>query len=102
MCRYRPFVFRIFPHDLHAAFVNVIERENLSVDDPFQAYPSVIFLLQAPNLFGVLPQKVPAARSHAASGYEHYIFVTLLCKQFIQFVFELAYFIFYRCHSINL
>ena len=69
MCRYRPFVFRIFPHDLQTAFIDVVQRENISVDDPFQKGFSLGFQHRKIYLFSSGSSALPEFFLYASHIY---------------------------------
>lgn len=51
--RYRTFVSGILPHDLHAAFIDVVERKDLSADDAQQTQGKFVFVGQISTLVAV-------------------------------------------------
>ena len=51
--RYGTFVSGMLPHDLHAAFIDVVERKDLSPDDAQQAQGKFVFVGQTPASIAV-------------------------------------------------
>ena len=51
--RYGTFVSGMLPHDLHAAFIDVVERKDLSPDDAQQAQGKFVFAGQISTLVAV-------------------------------------------------
>ena len=52
-CRYGTFVSGMLPHDLLAAFIDVVERKDLSADDAQQAQSKFVFAGQILSLIHI-------------------------------------------------
>ena len=92
-------VFGISAHDLHPAFVDVVEGEYFTVDNPLHAHAKIVSVLKATDFFHVSGQLVSVCAREVSNGYERQISVALVVQCLVQFFLQSGCLILIPCHN---